>query len=66
MGRREMNQHDLRTTTEAALQDVRRAKAQLYRRVEAARFSGAKILLALQELEGIRHAPSPSEARNSN
>jgi uncharacterized protein (DUF169 family) len=62
-----MKQYDVLATTEAALDDARRAKAQLYRRIEAARCAGAKVLLALEELEGLRHEPGPpSRATNSH
>jgi len=62
-----MKHDDMLAATEAALDDARRAKAQLYRRIEAARCSGAKVLLALEELEGPRPEPSPrSRAMISN
>jgi len=62
-----MKQYDTIASTEAALDDARRAKAQLYRRIEAARCAGAKVLLALEELEGLRHESGPrSRIRNGN
>jgi uncharacterized protein (DUF169 family) len=62
-----MKQYDTIASTEAALDDARRAKAQLYRRIEAARCAGAKVLLALEELEGLRHEPgSRSRITNGN
>jgi len=62
-----MKHDDILAAAEAALDDARREKAQLYRRIEAARCSGAKVLLALEELEGLRNEPGPrSRAMNSN
>jgi hypothetical protein len=39
------------------------AKAELRRRIEATRCAGAKVLIALEELEGIREC---ADAENAN
>lgn len=62
-----MDMRDLLARTEAALQDARRAKAKLLRRIEAARCAGSKILLTLEALESATPNSDPaSNAPTSN
>lgn len=62
-----MDKRDLLARTDAALQNARRAKAKLLRRIEAARCAGAKILLTLEALEGATPKSDPaSNTQTSN
>jgi uncharacterized protein (DUF169 family) len=57
-----MEQPDPLAATEKSLKEAKKAKAELFARVEAARCMGAKVLLTLQQLEALnRQASSLSE-----
>jgi hypothetical protein len=58
-----MADQDLLAEAEKALEEARKAKAELRRRIEATRCAGAKVLIALEELEGIREC---ADAENAN
>jgi hypothetical protein len=51
-----MQEHDPLVETGNTFKEAKKAKAELYARVEAARCMGAKVLLTLQQLEALRQA----------
>jgi hypothetical protein len=62
-----MEEHDPMAGAERALEEARKARAELCKRIEAARCMGAKVLLTLRVVKDLdREGTSSSEGKNSN
>jgi hypothetical protein len=62
-----MEEHDPLAAAKHALEEAKKARADLCERVEAARCMGAKVLLTLRVVKDLdREGTSSSEGKNSN